>query len=110
MYDVSMIKRKRRTDRKHIVYRLQVKTLIYIGVTYVEKSNTKKSLARRWRKHVRRAFNEGLNWKLCEAIRQYGPDAFIVEVVEVVRGKVAAHTLERELIKQLKPKLNTDVR
>jgi excinuclease UvrABC nuclease subunit len=99
--------RKRRSDTKHLVYRLQVKSLVYIGVTYIEKSNTKKS---RWRKHVRRAFNEGLNWKLCEAIRQYGPDAFTVEVVEVVRGKVAAHTLERELIKQLKPKLNTDVR
>jgi excinuclease UvrABC nuclease subunit len=79
-------------------------------VTYVEKSNTKKSLARRWRKHVRRAFNEGLNWKLCEAIRQYGPEAFIVEVVEVVRGKTQAHFLERKLIKKLKPSLNTDIR
>jgi len=84
--------------------------MIYIGVTYVEKSNINKSLARRWRKHVRRAFNEGLSWKLCDAIRKHGPEAFVIEVIEVVRGKVAAHTLERELIKQLKPKLNTDVR
>lgn len=110
LYDVSMVKRKRRSDRKHIVYRLQVKTLIYIGVTYVEKSNTKKSLARRWRKHVQRAMKEGHDWKLCKAIRQYGAESFIVDVVEVVRGKVAAHTLERELIRQLNPKLNTDVR
>ena len=109
MYDVSMA-RKRRIDRNHIVYRLQVKGLLYIGVTYVEKANAKKSLARRWRKHVQRALSEGHNWKLCQAIRKYGADAFLVEVIDVVRGKVAAHTLERQLIRQLKPKLNTDVR
>lgn len=87
-----------------------MQSLIYIGVTYVEKANAKKSLARRWRKHVQRALTESHNWKLCQAIRQHGPEAFIIEVVEIVRGKVAAHTLERVLIRQLKPKLNTDVR
>jgi len=106
-----MIKRrKKRSDRNHIVYRLQVQSLIYIGVTYVEKANAKKSLARRWRKHVQRALAENHNWKLCQAIRKHGADAFVIEVIEVVRGKVAAHTLERELIRQLKPKLNTDRR
>jgi len=105
-----MKRRKKRSDRNHIVYRLQVQSLIYIGVTYVEKSNAKKSLTRRWKKHVQRALVENHNWKLCQAIRKHGTEAFIIEVVEIVRGKVAAHTLERVLIRQLKPKLNTDVR
>ena len=104
------MKRKKRTDRNHIVYKLQVKNLVYIGVTFVEQASPKKSLARRWRKHVQRALAEDRSWRLCDAIRKYGPDAFVVEVVQVVRGKANAHVLERELIRELKPKLNTDVR
>ena len=79
-------------------------------MTFVERSAVKKSLTRRWQKHVRRALTENKNWKLCIAIRKYGADAFDVTVLDVVRGKSAAHTLERELIKSRKPKLNTDVR
>lgn len=103
-------KRKSRSDRKHLVYSLSVNGQEYIGVTYVEKSAINKSLTRRWQKHVRRALTENKKWKLCIAIRKYGPDAFHVGVLDVVRGKSAAHTLERELIKTRKPKLNTDVR
>ena len=103
-------KRKSRSDRKHLVYSLSVNGQEYIGVTYVERSAFKKSLIRRWQKHVRRALTENKNWKLCVAIRKYGADAFDVTVLDVVRGKSAAHTLERELIKSRKPKLNTDVR
>ncbi len=111
-YSVPMMtkRRKRRSDRNHLVYRLQVKTLIYIGVTHVDRKSAAKSLRRRWLKHVQRALNENHDWKLCNAIRKYGPNAFIVEIVDVVRGKSAAHDLERMLIHQLKPKLNTDVR
>ena len=103
-------KRKSRSDRKHLVYSLSVNGQEYIGLTYVEKSAINKSLTRRWQKHVRRALTENKKWKLCIAIRKYGPDAFHVGVLDVVRGKSAAHTLERELIKTRKPKLNTDVR
>ena len=67
-------------------------------------------LFRSWQKHVRRALTEGKDWKLCIAIRKYGPDNFNVGVLEVVRGKAAAHVRERELIRERKPKLNTDVR
>ena len=103
-------KRKSRSDRKHLIYSLSVNGQEYIGVTYVERSAVKKSLTRRWQKHVRRALTENKKWKLCIAIRKYGADAFDVTVLDVVRGKSAAHTLERELIKTRKPKLNTDVR
>ena len=103
-------KRKSRSDRKHLVYSLNVNGLEYIGVTFVERSAVNKSLNRRWNKHVQRALNENKNWKICVAIRKYGPDAFLVSVLDVVRGKSAAHQVERELIKSRKPKLNTDVR
>lgn len=105
-----MIKRKRRTDRNHIVYMLSVKADAYIGVTHVADGSKAKSLKRRWQKHVRRALTEDRNWKLCKAIRKHGPDAFTVVIIEVVRGKVNAHNVERELIRKLNPKLNTDKR
>lgn len=103
-------KRKTRSDRNHLVYKLQVKNLTYIGVTVVEDRSPAKSLARRWRKHVQRAMTEQRDWRLCNAIRKFGRDAFTVEIIEVVRGKSNAHDLERVLIRELKPKLNTDVR
>jgi len=105
-----MIKRKRRSDRNHIIYKITVKSKTYIGVTHVQNGNKIKSLRRRWLKHVRRALTENRDWTLCEAIRKHGPDAFTVEIMEVVRGKVAAHSRERELIRLHKPKLNTDKR
>ena len=104
------IKRKPRSDRKHLIYSLSINGREYIGVTFVDKGRINASLTRRWNKHVNRALNEGKDWKLCVAIRKYGADNFTVSVLEVVRGKSAAHIRERELIKERKPKLNTDVR
>jgi hypothetical protein len=103
-------KRKPRSDRKHLIYSLAINGREYIGVTFVDKGRINYSLTRRWQKHVRRALTEGKDWKLCVAIRKYGPDNFTVGVIEVVRGKTAAHDRERELIRERKPKLNTDVR
>ena len=105
-----MMKRKRRSDRNHIVYKITVKSKTYIGVTHVGKSTPNKGLARRWRKHVQRALSEQHNWKLCVAIRKHGPDAFTVEIVQVVRGKRTAHEVERALIREINPSLNSDIR
>jgi hypothetical protein len=102
--------RKKRTDRNHIVYSLAVGKLEYIGVTYVEDRSPVKSLRRRWQKHVRRALTEGRDWTLCKAIRKHGSEAFVVEVLEVIRGKSAAHERERDLIRSSRPRLNTDIR
>ncbi len=104
------VKRKPRSDRKHLIYSLAINGREYIGVTFVDRGRVNASLTRRWNKHVNRALTEGKDWKLCVAIRKYGPDKFTVSVLEVVRGKSAAHIREREIIRDRKPKLNTDVR
>lgn len=110
LYNIPMMKRKSRTDRNHIVYSLAIGKLEYIGVTYVQDRSPTKSLRRRWLKHVQRAMAENRDWSLCKAIRKHGAEAFDVRVLEVVRGKSAAHIRERELIRSLRPRLNTDVR
>lgn len=112
LYDVSMIERKRKTrsDRNHVIYSLTIGKREYIGVTVVNNRSPSKSLNRRWQKHVQRAYAEVKGWKLCEAIRKHGPEKFTVEIVQIVRGKSAAHEIERELIRIRKPKLNTDIR
>lgn len=82
-----------------------------MGITYVERRiGVDKSMRRRWQKHVLRALTEDKNWKLCKAIRKHGAEKFVVKIHDVVRGKDAAHELERALIRKMKPKLNTDVR
>ena len=105
-----MTKRKKRSDRNHIVYMLKVRNQAYVGVTVVSNGSIVKSMRRRWLKHVQRAMAEDRAWKLCEAIRKYGAEAFDVEILEVVRGKSQAHTVERDLIRKINPKLNTDIR
>jgi hypothetical protein len=43
-------------------------------------------------------------------MRERGTESFTVRVLAVVRGKTEAHTLERDMIRGMKPNLNTDVR
>lgn len=105
-----MKKRKPRADRNHIVYQLTVSGKSYIGVALVLAGSPKKTLHRRFQKHVQRALAEQHGWKLCVAIREHGPETFTKTVLQVVRGKVRAHEVERELIRTINPELNTDVR
>lgn len=104
-YNRSMM-RKKRSDRNHVIYQITntVNGQFYIGITA---GSRLKDVTVRVQKHVRRALTENKNWKLCVAIRKFGPENFEYEIVEKVRGKLEVHARERELIAMLNPKLNT---
>jgi hypothetical protein len=107
---IEMKSRKKRSDRNHLIYSITHGKSVYIGVTQVENRSVNKSLKRRWQKHVCRAKTENHTWKLYTEIRRYGAEAFTIELVEIVRGKSAAHKRERQLIEKYQPNLNTDIR
>jgi hypothetical protein len=101
-------KRKRRSDSTHAVYCLEntVTGEQYIGIT-VATGNANRALKVRVQKHIQRAVKEDKPWTLCAAIRTYGAESFTYWLVERVRGRLAAHARERELIREYAPALNT---
>ena len=104
-------RRKRRSDRNHVIYRVDMGKDFYIGVTVKETGKSAmKSALRRWQKHVSRANRENHDWKLCKIIRKRNLDGFTILVLDVVRGKAAAHKTERMFIHKFNPTLNTDKR
>jgi hypothetical protein len=106
-----MIQRKKRSDRTHIIYQITVGRKLYIGVTAKTQSTVLKSVRSRIAKHFYRSQTEGLNWLLCNELRKLDCKEDIqFEVLATMRGKSAAHVYERELIRTLRPKLNTDIR
>lgn len=102
--------RKRRSDRNHIVYRLNctVTGETYVGITVCKGRALWKSMATRWQKHMYHACVEMRTGLLQQAIRKYGAEAFTYEILNVVRGKTAAHDLERSLIADMAPELNVE--
>jgi hypothetical protein len=102
--------RRKRVDRLHIVYQIQSGSDFYIGVTARTESTVLKSVRVRMNKHLYRSRSETKSWRLYEALRERGPECFSYSIVSVVRGKSTAHQLERALIRELRPTLNTDVR
>jgi hypothetical protein len=104
------VTRKKRTDRTHIIYMIESGSDFYIGVTAKTESTVKKSVITRCRKHFYRMRSEDKGWMLYETMRVRGVSEFTVRVLNVVRGKTEAHNLERGLICDMKPNLNTDVR
>jgi hypothetical protein len=102
-------KRKRRSDRRHLIYLITnvVTGERYVGLAVCVDRSGKETLRWRWHRHVQRARDHGKAWKLCEAIRTYGPDAFVPEPLEFVRGKAAAHLRETQLKRELRAELNT---
>jgi len=101
-------KRKRRSDSTHAVYCLEntITGEQYIGIT-VASGNVTRALKVRVQKHIQRAVKEDKPWALCAAIRTYGAESFTYWLVERVRGRLAAHARERELIREYAPALNT---
>ena len=106
--------RKRRKDRYHLIYQLTAPTgERYIGVTFVRGDSRsmkarKHSADVRFKAHCRNALDYDHKTLLADAIRDLGPDAFLKDIVEVVRGKQAVHDRERELIAEIRPELNME--
>lgn len=100
----------KRANHKHLIYVIHNHATgeQYIGLTGVNGSGLiDRSLKRRMQKHMQRALAENKNWGLCESLRMFGAESFTYGLVEVVRGKAAAHVRELELVRQYNPALNT---
>jgi len=108
--DSKKAPRKKRVDRTHIIYKIMSGTDFYIGVTAKTESTVLKSVRTRMNKHLYRSRTEDKSWALYEALRGRGPECFCYSIVAVVCGKTEAHQLERALIRELRPNLNTDTR
>lgn len=102
-------RRKRRKDTNHVIYVITniLTNEQYIGLAVVSPAGVKAAMRRRAQKHVQRANAEGKDWGLCKNIREYGSEAFTFGLLEVVRGKAAAHVRELEYIRAYHPTLNT---
>lgn len=105
----KLTKRKRRSDRKHIVYVItNIKTdEQYVGIAVCVDRSGKETLAARFSRHVGRAKNQGKQWNLCKSIRKHGAEAFVPEIVQFVRGKADAHAVETALRKSGQFTLNS---
>lgn len=108
---MGMLKnRKRRSDRNQAIYLIENKLTgeQYIGLTVVSfGGNAKRTVRRRFLKHIQRARTENKDWALSNSIRQYGADNFVASLLSVIRGKKEAHKIETQLINECNPALNT---
>ena len=96
--------RKKRNDRNYILYELRVDNQTYIGLTVAVGRAFLKSVKIRVQKHISRALVENKDWTLCKAIQE--ADTIQYSVIEVIRGRKAAYSRERELIAEYSPELN----
>jgi hypothetical protein len=101
-------KRKARSDRRHAIYVITcvVTGEQYVGLT-VASGSVKQRLKVRMQKHAERARNENKAWGLCDALRTHGAENFTYGLLEIVRGKLAAHARENDIIRAYVPALNT---
>lgn len=104
-------KRKGRSDRVHLIYKLTVGQDQYIGLTFVRRRSVDKTMHARICQHWYNAHVKQLKWRLSTAIRQLDcVEDVEYQILAKVRGKQAAHQYERKLIMELAPSLNTDIR
>lgn len=96
--------RKKRSDRNYVLYRVSGDGESYIGLTVAVGRAFAKSVKIRVQKHISRAHREDKDWSFCQYLRE--ADVVQYEVLEVVRGRKAAYSRERELIAELAPTLN----
>jgi group I intron endonuclease len=80
------------------LFSLYVHTHRESGRKYV--GQTCQTVEDRWRGHIDNA-RHGKGQKFGQAIRQFGPDAFHTEILEVVLGKTAANLSEKKWIDKL---------
>lgn len=104
-----MITRKKRSDRNHVLYQV---TCVdtgdqYVGLTVATGRAFLRAVKVRWQKHVSRAMRENRGWRMCEFLRENVDAEYRYQVLEVVRGRKAAHQRERAIISALAPSLNT---
>jgi hypothetical protein len=99
--------RKKRSDRNHVIYAVTAEGQKYIGLTVAIGQAYLRSVKVRVQKHISRALKEDKDWSFCQFIRENPEVQLQYEVLEVVRGRKAAHSRERELIASLSPSLNT---
>jgi hypothetical protein len=92
-------KRKRRSDRRHLIYVLTntVTGEKYVGMAVCIDRSGNETLSARWCRHKGRALLHDKKWKLCESIRQHGPEVFEKQILQFVRGKAEAHALETQI-------------
>lgn len=104
-----MIKRKKRSDRNHIIYRLTNDETgnEYIGITVQRDQKVIGSVKLRFKQHISRCKTSCKQWLLYQEMRRYGYESFRYEVIEVVRGKKQTHQREIEYINVYNPQLNT---
>ena len=110
------VNKKARNDRNHAIYKVIAPDgSAYIGITFVRPPTAKKhsrskmpmiSVMSRFKSHCYRANNGSTDFFHTQLLA-LGQNNFRVEILEVVRGKKAAHKRERELIELHKPNLNT---
>jgi hypothetical protein len=103
------LKRKKRSDRNHIIYKLTntITQETYIGVTVSVKKAYKKSVRSRWLRHVYRANIELSPLTISQSIRDHGESSFTREILHIIKGKAAAFCMEANIINELLPQLNT---
>ena len=103
-------RRKRRTDRNHVIYLLTCKPTgeTYVGITVARGRAYKASMMKRWQGHLYHANIEMRTGLLQQAIREHGSNCWTHEILCVVRGKAAVHKRELELITEHASALNVE--